>query len=50
MTLLALSPEMKFIARGVVLVLVVWMDVARLSRARLPAPNAASLRIRRCVD
>ncbi|HET7540010.1 MAG TPA: hypothetical protein VFK05_09060 [Polyangiaceae bacterium] len=32
MTLLALSPEMKFIARGVVLALAVWMDV-RLSRA-----------------
>jgi D-xylose transport system permease protein len=31
MTLLALSPEMKFIARGVVLALAVWMDV-RLSR------------------
>ena len=32
MTLLALSPEMKFIARGVVLALAVWMDV-RLTRA-----------------
>jgi len=32
MTLLALSPEMKFIARGVVLALAVWMDV-RLSRS-----------------
>jgi len=32
MTLLALSPEMKFIARGVVLTLAVWMDV-RLSRS-----------------
>ena len=31
MTLLALSPEMKFIARGVVLALAVWLDV-RLSR------------------
>jgi D-xylose transport system permease protein len=31
MTLLALSPEMKFIARGVVLALAVWMDV-RLTR------------------
>jgi D-xylose transport system permease protein len=31
MTLLALSPEMKFIARGTVLALAVWMDV-RLSR------------------
>lgn len=31
MTLLAVSPEMKFIARGVVLILAVWMDVA-LSR------------------
>jgi D-xylose transport system permease protein len=32
MTLLAVSPEMKFIARGTVLALAVWMDV-RLSRA-----------------
>ncbi|HEX2734634.1 MAG TPA: hypothetical protein VHM70_23680 [Polyangiaceae bacterium] len=32
MTLLALSPEMKFIARGVVLALAVWMDI-RLSRS-----------------
>jgi len=32
MTLLALSPEMKFIARGVVLAAAVWMDV-RLSRS-----------------
>ncbi|HKO48427.1 MAG TPA: hypothetical protein VJV79_11920 [Polyangiaceae bacterium] len=32
MTLLALSPEMKFIARGIVLALAVWMDV-RLSRS-----------------
>jgi D-xylose transport system permease protein len=32
MTLLALSPEMKFIARGVVLAMAVWMDV-RLSRS-----------------
>ena len=31
MTLLAVSPEMKFIARGLVLILAVWMDVA-LSR------------------
>jgi len=31
MTLLAVSPEMKFIARGVVLTLAVWMDV-KLSR------------------
>jgi D-xylose transport system permease protein len=31
MTLLALSPEMKYIARGVVLALAVWMDI-RLSR------------------
>lgn len=31
MTLLAVSPELKFIARGVVLTLAVWMDV-RLSR------------------
>jgi D-xylose transport system permease protein len=31
MTLLAVSPEMKFIARGVVLALAVWMDV-KLSR------------------
>lgn len=28
MTLLAVSPEMKFIARGLVLILAVWMDVA----------------------
>jgi D-xylose transport system permease protein len=27
MTLLAVSPELKFIARGVVLTLAVWMDV-----------------------
>ena len=27
MTLMAVSPEMKFIARGVVLALAVWMDV-----------------------
>jgi D-xylose transport system permease protein len=27
MTLLAVSPEAKFIARGVVLTLAVWMDV-----------------------
>jgi D-xylose transport system permease protein len=27
MTLLAVSPEMKLIARGIVLVLAVWMDV-----------------------
>ncbi len=27
MTLLAVSPEIKFIARGTVLVLAVWMDV-----------------------
>jgi D-xylose transport system permease protein len=33
MTLLAVSPEQKFIARGLVLALAVWMDV-RLSRAR----------------
>ena len=33
MTLLAVSPEMKFIARGVVLILAVWMDVA-LSRKK----------------
>jgi len=32
MTLLAVSPEMKFIARGTVLALAVWMDV-RLARA-----------------
>lgn len=32
MTLLAVSPEIKFIARGLVLTLAVWMDV-RLSRA-----------------
>ncbi len=32
MTLLAFSPEMKFIARGFVLALAVWMDI-RLSRA-----------------
>jgi D-xylose transport system permease protein len=32
MTLMALSPETKFIARGAVLALAVWMDV-RLSRA-----------------
>ena len=31
MTLLAVSPEYKFIARGVVLSLAVWMDV-RLTR------------------
>jgi D-xylose transport system permease protein len=31
MTLLAVSPEMKYIARGVVLILAVWMDVV-LSR------------------
>ena len=31
MTLLAVAPEMKFIVRGVVLTLAVWMDV-RLSR------------------
>ena len=31
MTLMAVSPEIKFIARGVVLALAVWMDV-RLSR------------------
>src|SRR6185503_3514729 len=28
MTLLAVSPEKKYIARGVVLILAVWMDVA----------------------
>lgn len=33
MTLLAVTPEQKFIARGVVLALAVWMDV-RLSQAR----------------
>lgn len=33
MTLLAVSPELKYIARGVVLALAVWMDV-RLSSAR----------------
>jgi D-xylose transport system permease protein len=33
MTLLAVSPEQKFIARGLVLALAVWMDV-RLSRSR----------------
>jgi D-xylose transport system permease protein len=33
MTLLAVSPEQKFIARGLVLALAVWMDV-RLSQAR----------------
>jgi D-xylose transport system permease protein len=33
MTLLAVSPENKFIARGVVLALAVWMDV-RLSQSR----------------
>jgi D-xylose transport system permease protein len=32
MTLLAVSPELKFIARGTVLALAVWMDV-RLARA-----------------
>jgi D-xylose transport system permease protein len=31
MTLLAVEPEKKFIARGVVLILAVWMDV-RLAR------------------
>ena len=31
MTLLAFSPEMKFIVRGAVLALAVWMDI-RLSR------------------
>jgi D-xylose transport system permease protein len=36
MTLLAVSPEKKVVARGVVLVLAVWMDVA-LSRARRTA-------------
>lgn len=36
MTLLALSPEMKYIARGVVLALAVWMDV-RISRATAKA-------------
>jgi D-xylose transport system permease protein len=33
MTLLAVSPEQKFIARGLVLALAVWMDV-RLSQTR----------------
>ena len=33
MTLLAVSPEKKFIARGLVLILAVWMDVA-LSRKK----------------
>ena len=28
MTLLAIAPEMKYMARGVVLILAVWMDVA----------------------
>ena len=28
MTLLAVAPEMKYMARGVVLILAVWMDVA----------------------
>jgi D-xylose transport system permease protein len=32
MTLLAVSPEMKLIARGTVLALAVWMDV-RLARS-----------------
>jgi D-xylose transport system permease protein len=32
MTLLAISPELKFIARGSVLALAVWMDV-RFGRA-----------------
>src|SRR5207253_330578 len=35
MTLLAVSPEFKFIARGAVLSLAVWMDV-RLARSRHP--------------
>jgi D-xylose transport system permease protein len=33
MTLLAMEPEKKFIARGVVLILAVWLDVA-LARSR----------------
>ena len=33
MTLLAVSPEKKYIARGLVLILAVWMDVA-LSRKK----------------
>jgi D-xylose transport system permease protein len=37
MTLLAVSPEQKFIARGLVLALAVWMDV-RLSRASASNP------------
>ncbi len=36
MTLLAVQPEQKFIARGAVLILAVWMDV-RLSRRALRA-------------
>jgi D-xylose transport system permease protein len=36
MTLLAVRPENKFIARGVVLILAVWMDVA-LARGRVEA-------------
>jgi len=32
MTLLAVSPEMKFVARGSVLVLAVWMDVALMKK------------------
>jgi len=32
MTLLAVSPELKFIARGVVLALAVWMDVKLAKR------------------
>ena len=32
MTLLAVSPELKFIARGVVLTLAVWMDVKLAKR------------------
>ncbi len=33
MTLLAVSPEMKFITRGIVLILAVWMDVALARKA-----------------
>ncbi len=34
MTLLAVSPEMKFMTRGIVLVLAVWMDVALARKAK----------------
>jgi D-xylose transport system permease protein len=33
MTLLAISPEMKFIARGIVLILAVWMDIVLARKA-----------------